>query len=311
MMTIADISALQIYAEDGLLNSLGNPCTSTGTPWSTCSAREIKQLARDELGIVPTKARQLHVLFDSKKSRVRSEVICNHIWSGALPAGSLYYLVPGILIASPQLCCLLAARTEGVARTAAIMMECTGLYGKVSTARGFADRSQLITVEQLADYIGSAEGAYGVKVAREALCWVCPRSRSPLETKVILILILPPRLGGYGLPKPELNYLINFAAEERSLVQSPYYEVDACWPGSQTVLEVQSYANHLTPEALDNDAKKLNSLQAVGWHVIQVTNDQLSGVDLDILANQVAAALGVDVQQPSPSARDDLIKALG
>lgn len=309
MVTITDITALEIWSRKGLLDQLGGPC-STGLCWSASSAREVWEGELGCLGIAASEEDPLHILVDSEEHRIQSKRLVNHIWSGRLPAGSLYLLTPGVLIASPAFCCLQVASRASLPRAAAVVMECLGRYGKARTPRGFRDRDPLMTPGELADYLSGAAGCMGVKKARQALRLALAPSRSPLETKASLLLTLPSRLGGYGLPRPEVNCVIMPRAEDVPLSQFAKYEVDICWPSRKTVVEVDSYQYHSTADQLDRDAKKRNSLKSMGWKVSTVTAGQLSGDALEVLVRQLARDLGVRGHSPSPMKRDWLIDEL-
>lgn len=309
MVTLADITAMRLWAQDGLLDSLGWP-VSAAVDWSVSSARELREADLEGLGITYSKDDPVHVIVDAPEHRIQSAKVVSHVWSGRLPAGSLYRLSPGVLVTSPAFCCLLRAARESVPRVAALEMECLGLYGCMPTSRGFLDRGPLLDTDQLRDYLADADGLPGVKKARASLRWAAERSRSPLETRVTIILTLPRRLGGYGLPSPELNVRIYPTVEELPISQFPVYEVDLAWVGKRVVVECDSYANHLSPWQLDHDAKKRNSLKAMGWKVTSVTNDQLSGDALDVLARQLCQDLGIEANPPDPGRRDWLLSQI-
>ena len=74
--------------------------------------------------------------------------------------------------------------------------------GGAPTAYG---RPACMTPESLRRAMDGREGMHGIKRVRVALRYLLPGSGSPMETVLVLVLILPPRLGGYGFPAPELN----------------------------------------------------------------------------------------------------------
>lgn len=307
MVTLVDESALMIWAVEGVEEELGNPCPANSMEWSLRSMKEIKALE----GMIDfSEKRPLHVLVDSDRQRVSSSRVVSHVWTGRFPAGSLYRLAPGVLVASPGFCCLLAAGRYGIARAACVEMECLGLYGRVPTPRGFLDRNPLLSKESLGAYLEEAKGSYGVSSARKAMRWALENSRSPMETKTVLALTLPLNLGGYGLPRPELNFTVLRLPEDYSVSQHSMYLVDACWERRKVIYEFNSYSEHLNKAALDNDAMKMNSLGAMGWTARAVTPGQLSGDSLDVLARQLAKALGVKARQPDPKSRDRLLSEL-
>lgn len=310
MVTITDITAMEIWAQDGLIDQLGNPYAASGLSWAAESAREVWDCGLDRLGADGSKKAPVHVLVDSTKSRIQSDRIVSHVWSGRIPAGSLYLLAPGVLIASPAFCCLQIASRASFPRTASVVMECLGLYGKAPVKRGFLDRRALLTPEELTSYLDEAGGLMGAKKVRSALRHALYPTGSPLETKTVLLLTLPVKIGGYGLCRPEVNYVIRPKADEISISQYAQYEVDVCWPDRLTIIEVDSYAYHAKAEQLDTDAKRRNSLKAMGWKVTTVTAGQLSGDALDVLARQVSRDLGARDLTPDPLLRDWLVSEL-
>ena len=310
MVTLTDITAMEVWSQSGLLKRLGNPYSAGGLSWSVGSMLELRQSGLEQLGIYASEKAPVHVLVDSEEHRIQSKSVVNHIWSGRVPAGSLYLLAPGVLIASPSFCCLQIASSSSLPRVASVVMECLGAYGKADTSRGFRDRGALFTPEELRNYLEGARGCMGVKKVRRALRLALFPTRSPLETKASLLLTLPRKLGGYGLPRPEVNYVIRPRAEAIPFSQFARYEVDLCWPKRKAIVEVDSYEYHTERDQLDSDAKKRNSLKSMGWKVISVTFGQLSGDALEVLARQVARDLGVSLEGPTPELRDWLVSEL-
>lgn len=307
MITIVSESALEILSDDAMLSRLGDPCQASNLEWSTFSWSDVRELG----GLIAfDQRRPIHVLVGKPADRVHSDRVVSHVWSGPIPPGSLYHLAPGVLIASPGFCYLMASGSLSKPRAISIGMECVGLYGRRHDARGFSDRNQLMTKAELVDYLKGAKGCYGCRNALRFLPYVLERSRSPVETAMVLVLTIPSREGGFGLPRPELNMTIRPRPNEFSLSQRSHYEVDACWERQRLVLEYNSYSDHLSREALDRDAMKANSLRSLGWKVLVVTRAQLEGDALSVLAYQVARGLGIKRRHPKAEERDRLLEEL-
>lgn len=307
MVTLTDMTALRIWALPGMRERLGNPCYANALDWSFDSMRELNEV---EPLLSFSANDPLHVLVSSPCDRPKSDLVVSHVWSGGMPAGALYRLAPGVLLASPEFCCLQVAGRGGMAKTVCVEMECLGLYGRVPGARGFLDRPALLTMGELERWLKEAKGCYGVSNALKALRHALENSRSPMETRAVLVFTLPPEVGGYGLPRPVLNFEIIPLPEDYPISQRPRYVVDACWPQRRTIYEFNSYSDHLSRTSLDNDAMKVNSLKSMGWNVSVVTPAQLSGDALDVLASQLAKDLGVELHRPSSEARDRLLGEL-
>ena len=307
MIALTSDSAMRLLATDGLLDNLEPVSQTSIRSWQKAPISDINEL--EAYGIVASKARPLHILVRSKSDRVQSERVVNHVWSGTIPPGSLHYLASGVMISSPEFCFLQAAG-DGIGPAACIAMESCGSYGRDGSARGFCERDPISSVEKLRRYLDAADGSRGVKNAREALRLTVEGSRSPLETKAAVLLTAPVAIGGYGLPTPKSNWPVIPAADDSAFFYDSHYVIDLCWPRKKVALECDSYAYHSSKDERDHDASKRNALTIIGWTCFSVTSGQLSGSALDILARQLARALGVGFRQPDARLRDDLIASL-
>lgn len=307
MITLTGPSALEVYATLADPEQAAESANLDALDWSSGSASDLDAL--EELGIPATSQSPVHLLCPSRSTRVQSRRVVNHVCSGRLPKGSLRRLGPGVLICSPELCFVQAGK-DGVGYAAAVGMELCGNYGRCSSHRGFIERDPLCTPDDLAGYLADLKNISGLERARRALPLVLAGSRSPLETKTAIILTASVQLGGYALPKPICNHTVIPTSAERPLYQAPYYIIDLCWPEQKVALECDSYTHHRTHDELEHDAMKANSLTSTRWTCLQATSGQLSGDQLDVLARQLSATLGVAHKQPAASQRDRLIASL-
>lgn len=100
----------------------------------------------------------------------------------------------------------------------------------------------------------------GMALARKACDLAFDRAASPAELICALLLTLPGRLGGYGLPRPELNGILD--------VGGRLLTCDLLWREERVVLEYQG-AVHVSEPALAADRNKSNVLREGGYAVIQ------------------------------------------
>ena len=309
MITLTDTSALRFWATHGQGDA--DPVSfAQSQNWAASSWREVRETCAHELGFVPTNQDRVHVLVEDANRRIQSASVASHVWSSPLPAGAFCRAAPGVLVASPAFCCLLDAARSSLPHVVCTVMECMGLYGRVPDSHGFVDRPQLVSRLEMESFVEGALSCPGSRKLRRAIRLALERSRSPMETKVIIILTLPNKLGGYGLPRPKLNVRIVPGPQDYPVSQFPLYEVDACWDSFRVILEFDSYLFHMSPEKFDADAKKRNSLKSMGWKVTSVTAGQLSGDALDVLAHQLARDMGISLSSPAPERRDWLINQL-
>lgn len=312
MLTITDISALKLMAQDGLLASLRQTPALAPAAWSTTSTADVHRTIAD-LGIAaPSEESPLHVLVKRPKDRVRSDVMESHVWEGPTPAGSFYELGKGALLASPgfRLAQMSIGRT--VAQTAAIGMELCGRYGTSDDERGFLDRGPVSTPEDLRGYLAQLKGHYGMTKAARSLQWVLPNSGSPMETLLALLLTLPQVDGGCAFPAPELNMRIDPSGELRPLSSQSWFEADLCWPDLGVIAEYNSRMYHSDEKAQDHDSAKADALRAMGWDVHWVTPGRLTDqASREVLIAQMAHALGAERPEADfTTLRGDLVMGL-
>lgn len=91
-----------------------------------------------------------------------------------------------------------------------------------------------------------------------------------MESLLSMLLCLPPSLGGFGLPRPELNYPIE--TNEGSIA---IRRCDLCWPDQQFALEYDSDAFHSDVSKLHLDSSRRSTLEKAGVHVVSVTKNQV------------------------------------
>lgn len=124
-----------------------------------------------------------------------------------------------------------------------------------------AERLRLFDLRAIQDVIERSPGRKGrrpLRAACEAALEEARYSKSEFERDLLDLC------RDIGAPLPATN--VTVAGEE----------VDAHWPGTTLVIELQSWAWHRTRQALDRDSAKSLRLQAAGYHVVPVTKRGLS-----------------------------------
>ena len=101
-----------------------------------------------------------------------------------------------------------------------------------------------------------------VNAANLSSSYLVKGSASPMESLLSMLLCLPPSLGGFGLPRPELNYPIE--TNEGGIA---IRRCDLCWPDSDTF--------HSDESKLHLDSSRRSALEKAGVHVVSVTKNQV------------------------------------
>lgn len=196
---------------------------------------------------------------------------------------------------------------EGVRRTveaARVLTEFAGTY-RLPSRDGESvlyDQPVLVACGRAGAYLRTQLSMRGVARAREVVSLAFDGSASPMETMLVLILTLPVGLGGYGLPRPKLNVKIEASGLGLSVCQKEAMVADLYWDEARLVVEYDSDEFHAGRGRgkLADDAERANSLSALGYRVFSVPYMLLENPKrLDLLAQQIAYALGVELARPN------------
>lgn len=276
------------------------------------SAREVRALRTEAIAFTsdPT-----HLMVPGKSAASAFQSAVCHVRTSALPYGSLVRADDGLLLCSPELCFLQMATHLSFLQLIKLGFELCALYTLQPDGQaGYGRIVPPTTVRALETYLERCEGMPGVAAARKALRSVCAASGSPMETALAIILCLPLRLGGYGLPLPRMNYRIDAHRNKRSAGEKHYYLCDLYWPEAGACIEYDSDLEHTGPERIAEDAQRRNDLIALGVTTITATREQvMSAEKLGRIAHQIGALLNVRIRDErgwSPREREKLFRSL-
>ena len=151
-------------------------------------------------------------------------------------------------------------RTTSAMRTAADLGSRRDLIESV-VALDMALHAGLIKLAELQEHVASNSGAKGIKRLRRAAGLAEPRSESPMETRLRLILIRG------RLPRPEAQ--VELCDRNGRFIA----RVDLYFPDQRLVIEYDG-SNH--KERLDADLRRHNALLNAGYRVLRFTAVDLS-----------------------------------
>lgn len=212
----------------------------------------------------------------------------------------------GLYVCSAGLCFFQHAAWLDTARLALLGCELTGAYAmRAVSPYGVVDRPALATPRALRELLERCHGVTGVRTAQAALECVLPNAASPMEARVGLMLSMPRKMGGYGLPQPELNLRFDVSGDARRVSNKQFYRGDLCWKDAGVALEYDSDAAHTGPERIAADTKRRNALAYMGITVLGVTRRQVRDFEeFDRLARIVAKLLGASLRERGQNQRE-------
>lgn len=266
-------------------NGAGIPCAGKA------SRAVIDGLAASGVGCL---AVPVHVLVPSDRCRTRCAAARCHVRSGGFPAHSFIPAAADTFSSSPELAFVQMAETLDSPRLVKLGDELCGTYGIETVGIVDFDReSPFTTIERLERFLVKAERMPGLEKARRAARRIAPGSASPMETAVILLFCLPPRLGGYGLPLPAMNGRANLKKQAGLKPSDKRYRCDLLWADAGIAVEYDSFLHHSSRTELANDARRRNDLLARNVTVVSITGRTVWNlIELDRIARLLAKRLG-------------------
>lgn len=218
----------------------------------------------------------VHLLVAHASARFRSDRTVCHVSTAHFPKGSFVHVGAGVLVAEPELCFVQASTGASLAQLAKIGYELCGSYRlSDGETKGFCSGEPLASPASLRRFMGLAGSLRGVDDAQRALRYVIPNSASPMETVLVLLLCLPLRLGGYGLPLPSMNVRIEAEGRMGKVGSRSFYKCDLYWPDAKVAVEYDSDLFHTGSERIASDASRRNALAFRGVTVVTVTKRQV------------------------------------
>lgn len=313
---LSHISALEYWrsldAFDSSLLLAGGASSRTAVPHpSAGGVISCREIADEVLAGAGPLSEPVHILVPSKDCRRTTDVLVFHVRANPVPRNSLYALSKGGFVASPELTFVQCAASESLFDLMRIGAELTGSYGIVVDRSqyedafcGFVKRERLSSVARMQAFLARVPGDRGLRKARRALRYIPENCASPMEAALALLLHLPRSLGGYGLPKPHMNYRIDMRRGDWKASGKPYYVCDLYWPDAGLCVEYDSTMFHTQRERIASDSKRRNALAFRGVSVVSVTAKQMfDRGELDKVAFLLAKMLGVRLSLSAPEFR--------
>lgn len=235
-------------------------------------------------------------LMVKRKNLARSlDDICYTVCGLKLPPNAFCKLNHKRFVASPEFTFATLAKHLDLLELVLVGCELTGMYAMDDTdERGFSKCEPLASAETISRMVSNCKGFDGVKRASMAIQHVVENAASPMETCVALLLTLPRRLGGYGLPKPCLNYALDLTLEQRIALKRESITVDMMWPAAKMAIEYESTAWHRGDEKFVQDSIRRNDIRALGYDVTTITLDEYkNSLRMDNIVKAIARKLRI------------------
>ena len=241
-------------------------------------------------------SRPVHLLVRASGNRRALRETSTHVWSSEVPREAFVSAsaAAGVFVCAPEFALMSMARSTDVLGLIIAGFEACGTFQTASfDARGFKTRDALTTPADVVRVAAAAGTFPGAGRLRRAMRYAIAGAASPMEAILAMLLCLPCSLGGYGLPRPELNGRIDVPRKHAQSVDGAYYVCDLLWREAGVCVEYDSMMFHSGAQKIAADARRRDALALLGFEVHAVTAAQVSSADLlDRVARLIALRLG-------------------
>ncbi len=209
-----------------------------------------------------------HVLVSTRADLRKRKTVVSHLQKAEMPGYSFCKLSDGIYIASPELAFVQSATT--MSRFDLLYLGyslCASFATDRYSPTGTTDAKPVTNAQQIRLFAKRAKGLHGVGEAELLSRYIIDGAASPTEIMLAMVLSLPTKMGGFGLPLPQLN--VEFELDSnRKTTYAEKYRADLCWTKERVIVEYDGEASHKGPEKTSYDKRRRNDLEDLGYSVI-------------------------------------------
>ncbi|MBR2835976.1 MAG: hypothetical protein IKE43_09765 [Coriobacteriales bacterium] len=244
----------------------------------------------------------LHIALASFEQKCRMQTVKTHVWPFTFTREAFYRLDNNVYIASPASCLAQLSRELSLPKTILLSMEFSGTYALDPNTRETHYQVQsILTAEGFRAFLNAnphSKSSKHMNALRASEYMIC-NSASRMETNLAMLLTLPYRYGGYGLPKPDMNVDLLNNNSSSSPQQHKRFKPDLYWPKYNLALEYNSHEFHVTPNTYEHDADRRDILEEMGITVIPVSKQKVYDPSLlDHLSHKIANIMGHRLKLP-------------
>ena len=285
-------------------------------PWNgkdvlcICGIRELEKLKES----LPPLCTPMSITATARESRSQSSRWVCRVWSRPFPPKAIYQLwQPDICVEAPWFSYLRMASRLTLPDAIRLGMELCGTHSTLPFSHGLTPPFTL-TEQEVKNGFVSTKPIVGAEELRRQLREFSPHayakavyavqfivdgSRSPGESRLYILLCLPVKLGGYGLPKPELNVRLDVPPKLQRICGKQHVVCDLLYRKEKLVIEYDGGYHWEGEQRMDDNIRDL-VLGEMGYTVIRIDKKQLEKLDtMDMQAANIARHLGIRMRTPS------------
>lgn len=285
-LVVCNRSALYFWCHVATsVDAVSQACKKTCAQDAASGARQFDcfELGEFDFGSPP-----LHLFSSEKRWCVPSKQVYCHRLTEQYPIGAFRKIASAMYVSSPELCFLEMASCLPFPKLIELGWFFCGTYSYRLDGGVTNNRLPLVRKDRIEVFLEKCPSRRGVALARRALKYVCENSASPMETKLAMLLCLPVRMGGYGLPLPEMNHEVNYSLCDKRLFHRQKAVLDIFWPEYGLGLEYDGREHHSDSDAISEDRQKDSAVASYGINLVRVDNNQISSpYEVYVLAKKI------------------------
>lgn len=236
------------------------------------------------------------ILVRRKRDRQRVPGLGQSVVGSKLPSRSLIKLRSGVVITSPWYELVRHATSMSMVEISIQIMTLTSIF-KLNplSPDGFDESTPIISWFDLEQYVSDAKGMPGIKRVREAMGWSRPNARSPREIDLTLMLCMPYRHGGCGLPVPELNHEVQPGGIAATMLEKQTCFIDLFWRSlvnNEYACGVE-YLGKDRHKDIGEDLTRVYAMRLLKIDLLLVADEQFSdALQMLMIAQDIAKSIG-------------------
>ena len=240
------------------------------------------------------------VVGDKRFANNKEPLVCL-VRSNRFPEHSFCQIDKDVLVVSPELLFIEMSGRMDLTDLVKFGCELVSNYSMGPRSQIFLDDRSLsfvkckplTTVKKLSAYIYRMKGYPSARKASRALDLVFENSASPMETNLALLLCMPRRLGGFGIPRPVLNHEVMVDRRKSEGYGRHSFVFDLFWKEGMLDVEYDSSQFHSSVKKLQEDSYRRNAIKRHGYDVITVTNDEFFSTACMVdIAKNISKSIG-------------------
>lgn len=217
----------------------------------------------------------LHFLVPQARLRRESELVSSHVWSRALPPGSLIQMGDEMCVCSPEFFLLQKAANSTFPELLVFTELLFGKHYLTNLPRRETGCLPFSNRFMLSRYASECRGLPGSQRLRDAARFALENEASLPEGVLGALCSLPARKGGFGFKSLELNFEVETPLGADVRFGKPRRSCDLYIPELMLDIEYESDEHHSSDAERKGDAVRRNQLEMQGVSVMSITSNQL------------------------------------